>query len=69
MLTQRSSVNFGIYSCDWTRMNLKFKKLVLLAMQMNDTNQLVLKCSPKKIINLQLFANVNNYYILNYNNT
>jgi len=39
-------------------MDVKFKKLLLLAMRMNDANQIVLKVSPKKIINLQLFANV-----------
>lgn len=57
------SVNFGIYSCDWTMMNLKFKKIVLLAMQMNNATQLILRVSPKKIIDLQLFTNVNNINI------
>lgn len=43
-------------------MDLKFKKLLLLATQMNNANQFVLKLSPKKIISLQFFANVFIYY-------
>jgi len=39
-------------------MDLKFKKLLLLTMQMNDANQIIMKASMKKIINLQLFASV-----------
>ncbi|XP_026805373.1 odorant receptor 2a-like [Rhopalosiphum maidis] len=55
---QRELVNFSIYSCNWTEMNLKFKKLLLFTLRMNDANQMVIKASPKKIINLQLFANI-----------
>jgi len=51
-------VNTGIYSCDWTKMDVQFKKLLLLTMQMNNSNNLVIKASPKKFVNLQLFANV-----------
>lgn len=39
-------------------MNLKFKKLLLLTMQMNKANEIMMKASMKKIINLQLFASV-----------
>lgn len=39
-------------------MDLKFQKLILLAMYMNNANQLMIKASPKKIVNLQLFASV-----------
>lgn len=42
-------------------MTLKEKKLLLLAMQMNSANQLQIKASPKKLINLQLFASVSTY--------
>ncbi|KAF0706717.1 odorant receptor 46a-like, partial [Aphis craccivora] len=52
----RQLVNFGIYTCNWTKMDLKFKKLLLLTMQMNNANRMVIKASPKKVINLQLFA-------------
>lgn len=39
-------------------MDLKFKKLLLLTMQMNKANEIMMKASMKKIINLQLFASV-----------
>lgn len=52
------SVNFSIYACNWMKMDLKFKKLVLLTMRMNGVNQLMLRASPRKIINLQLFFSV-----------
>lgn len=39
-------------------MDLKFKKLVLLAMKMNNANHSVLRASPRKIIDLQLYNNV-----------
>ncbi|XP_026807464.1 odorant receptor 46a-like [Rhopalosiphum maidis] len=55
---QRELVNFSIYSCKWTKMDLKFKKLLLFTMRMNDANQMVIRASPKRIINLQLFANI-----------
>ncbi|CAH1736833.1 unnamed protein product [Aphis gossypii] len=55
---KRESVNYSIYSCNWTKMDLKFKKLLLLTMQMNDANRMVIKASPRKIINLQLFASI-----------
>lgn len=47
-------------------MDLKFKKLVLLTMEMNNANQSVIRASPKKIINLQLYNNVfiNDYITL-----
>ncbi|XP_025191437.1 uncharacterized protein LOC112591739 [Melanaphis sacchari] len=58
MNVKLQSVNTRIYSCDWTRMDVKFKKLLLLTMQMNNANNLMIKASPKKIVNLQLFANI-----------
>lgn len=39
-------------------MNLKTKKLLILAMGMNDANKLMIKTTPNKIINMQLFASV-----------
>jgi hypothetical protein len=39
-------------------MDLKFKKLLLLTMRMNDANNLMIKVSPKKVVNLQMFTNV-----------
>ncbi|XP_022176583.1 uncharacterized protein LOC111037989 [Myzus persicae] len=55
---KRESVNLGISSCNWLKMDLKFKRLLLLTMRINDANQITMKASTKKIVNLQLFANV-----------
>jgi len=55
---QKESVNFGIYSCDWTKMDLKFKKLLLVAMKINNADKLKIKSTPNKIVNLQLFSSV-----------
>jgi len=64
-MTQRESINLGIYSCNWTMTNLKLKKLLLLTMQINDANQVTMKVSMRKLVNLNLFANVSIYiYIL-----
>ncbi|CAI6349028.1 unnamed protein product [Macrosiphum euphorbiae] len=54
----RSTVNFGLYSCDWTDKDLKFKKTVLLAMSMNSANKQVMKLSPNSIVNLAMFSRV-----------
>lgn len=58
LLLQSESINYGLYSSNWIDMDLKHKKLILLTMRMNGVNQIILKASPKKIINLQLFVNV-----------
>lgn len=62
---QKQSVNFAIYSCDWTKMNLKFKKLLLFSMQTNHVNKILLKASPRKTVDLQLFLNVLRILYLN----
>lgn len=59
---QKESVNFGIYSCNWTKMDIEFKKLLLLTMQMNDSNRILLKFSPKMAIGTTLFSNVKNHF-------
>ncbi|XP_015367764.1 PREDICTED: odorant receptor 22c-like [Diuraphis noxia] len=56
----RSTVNFGLYSCDWTNKDLKFKKTVLLAMSMNSAHKKVMKLSPNSIVNLEMFSRVMN---------
>ncbi|KAL5233318.1 hypothetical protein ACI65C_000728 [Semiaphis heraclei] len=54
---ERESVNFAIYSCDWMKMNIKFRTLLILTMRMNDANNLMIRASPKKVVNSQMFAN------------
>lgn len=61
---QRESVTFGIYSCEWTKMDLNFRKTVLLAMRMNDVNQLAIQFSPTKVVNVQMCSGVNISHIL-----
>ncbi|XP_026811158.1 LOW QUALITY PROTEIN: uncharacterized protein LOC113552482 [Rhopalosiphum maidis] len=58
--TEKSAVNFGLYSSNWTTLDLKFKKTLLLAMTMNSAHRRVMKVSPTSIINLEMFANVMN---------
>ncbi|XP_060842262.1 odorant receptor 2a-like [Rhopalosiphum padi] len=55
---KKESVTYGMYSCDWTSMDLKFKKLLLLSMRMNDADKLMIKATPTKIINLEFFVKV-----------
>ncbi|CAH1710664.1 unnamed protein product [Aphis gossypii] len=55
---KKASVSYGMYSCNWTSMDLKFKKLLLLSMQMNDADKLMIKATPTRIINLELFVKV-----------
>lgn len=52
-------------------MDMKFKKLLLLFMRMNYANQIKIKATPSKVINLQFFYNVMNliheqYYEIKY---
>ncbi|XP_050442529.1 uncharacterized protein LOC126846780 isoform X2 [Adelges cooleyi] len=54
----RDGLNFGLYSCNWTAMDMRFRKLLLLAMAMNNANQLNIRATPTKIIDLKLFLNV-----------
>lgn len=52
-----------MYSCNWVDMNLKFKKLLQLVMSINNADKFIINITPKKIVNLQLFANVNIQYL------
>ncbi|XP_060873805.1 uncharacterized protein LOC132947516, partial [Metopolophium dirhodum] len=55
---QKDSIIFALYSSNWTEMNMKCKKLVLLTMKINNANQKKLKFTRTKIVNLELFYNV-----------
>ncbi|XP_050441407.1 uncharacterized protein LOC126846202 [Adelges cooleyi] len=54
----RDGLNFGLYSCNWTAMDMRFRKLLLLAMAMNNANQLKIRATPTKVIDLKLFLSV-----------
>ncbi|XP_050429329.1 uncharacterized protein LOC126838719 isoform X1 [Adelges cooleyi] len=49
---KKSRVNFGLYSCDWTAADIPFKKNVLMAMQINNANELKIKVTPTIAINM-----------------
>ncbi|XP_050054942.1 odorant receptor 46a-like [Aphis gossypii] len=56
----RSTVNFGLYSSNWTDKDLQFKKTLLLAMTINSAHKLKMKVSPNSIVNLEMFTRVMN---------
>eukprot|EP00102_Acyrthosiphon_pisum_P025302 XP_016662512.1 PREDICTED: odorant receptor 22b-like [Acyrthosiphon pisum] len=58
--TEKCNMNFGLYSSNWTAMDLKFKKTLLFAMNTNSSHRRVMKVTPMSIINLEMFANVMN---------
>jgi len=65
MLTsfQNDEINFALYSCNWTEMSIKFKKLLLLTMHINNANNFKLNVSTNIIVNLQLYTSVCTLYI------
>ncbi|CAI6373144.1 unnamed protein product [Macrosiphum euphorbiae] len=52
---QKDSVIFALYSSNWTEMDMKCKKLILLTMKLNNANQKKLKFTRTKIVNLEMF--------------
>ncbi|CAI6373122.1 unnamed protein product [Macrosiphum euphorbiae] len=52
---QKDSVIFALYSSNWTEMDMKCKKLILLTMTLNNANQKKLKFTRTKIVNLEMF--------------
>ncbi|XP_050439259.1 uncharacterized protein LOC126844863 [Adelges cooleyi] len=55
---KRDCINFGLYSSDWTSMDIRFKKLLLLAMQVNSATSTEIQATPNKLMNLELFLSV-----------
>lgn len=51
-------VNLGLFSSNWTEMDLRFKKTMLLAMIMNSCHKRIMKMTPTSIINLEMFGRV-----------
>ncbi|XP_015367779.1 PREDICTED: odorant receptor 46a, isoform B-like [Diuraphis noxia] len=56
----KSTVNFGLYSSNWTEMDLKFKKTLLMAMILNSSHKRVMKVSPNSFVNLEMFTRLMN---------
>jgi len=51
-------MNFALYSGDWSGKSLKYKKMILYAMQMNSTDKMKLQVTKTRIVNLELFTSV-----------
>ncbi|XP_050520079.1 bumetanide-sensitive sodium-(potassium)-chloride cotransporter-like isoform X2 [Daktulosphaira vitifoliae] len=58
---QESSMNFAMYSCNWTNKDINFKKSLLLAMNMNNAHNIAIKVTPTKYVNLELFSRIQSY--------
>lgn len=58
LLFQQDTMNFALYSSNWTAMSINYKKMLLFTMRMNDAEKLKLKISLRKIVNLEMFASV-----------
>jgi len=57
-------MNFALYSSNWTDLSIKFKKLLLLIMRMNNAENLKMKISMKRMVNMEMFADVRTIIIL-----
>lgn len=56
-------MSFAMYSSNWTQMDMKFKRLFLLAMKMQNANGLNMKITNKLTIDLELCARVSATHI------
>ncbi|KAL5239261.1 hypothetical protein ACI65C_006671 [Semiaphis heraclei] len=52
---QRDSIIFALYSSNWTEMDMKCKKFILLSMKLINANNKDLKFTRTKIVNLEMF--------------
>lgn len=58
VFTQSDLIVLGLYSSNWTDMNIKSKKLILCSMLMNNAYQQKLKFTSSKVVNLAMFTHV-----------
>ncbi|KAL5239809.1 hypothetical protein ACI65C_007219, partial [Semiaphis heraclei] len=52
---QKDSIIFALYSSNWSEMNMKCKKLILLTMKMNNANHKKFKFTTTRVVNLEMF--------------
>jgi len=57
-------MNFALYSSNWTGMSIKFKKLLLFTMRMNDAENLKMKITKNRMVNMEMFVDVRTIIIL-----
>ncbi|XP_050522621.1 uncharacterized protein LOC126895136 isoform X2 [Daktulosphaira vitifoliae] len=55
---KRDSINFGIYSSNWMTSSTRMKKTLLQVMMINNANNLKIKATPEKMINLKFFLSM-----------
>ncbi|XP_060834790.1 uncharacterized protein LOC132917852 [Rhopalosiphum padi] len=63
---QKESMNFALYSSNWTDMNIKFKKLLLFTMRVNNAENLKMKISINRIVNMEMFSDVRTIIVIKY---
>ncbi|XP_050536771.1 uncharacterized protein LOC126902973 [Daktulosphaira vitifoliae] len=55
---EKDGINFALYSCNWTSMNMKFKKILLLSMCVNNAEKTRINITHQKSMNVELFGGV-----------
>ncbi|XP_050057584.1 odorant receptor 46a-like [Aphis gossypii] len=55
---QKDSINFALYSNDWTQSNTQHKHLLLHAMRMNNAENLRLHVTQNRIVNFKMFTSI-----------
>ncbi|XP_060876259.1 odorant receptor 46a-like [Metopolophium dirhodum] len=70
---KKDSIIFALYSSNWTNMDLKSKKMILFNLTINNANQLKMKFTNTKIVNLEMFSHTMRFcysifsMLINYN--
>ncbi|XP_015376771.1 PREDICTED: uncharacterized protein LOC107171052, partial [Diuraphis noxia] len=59
IIEKKDSIIFALYSSNWTEMDIKCKKLILLAMEINSASRVKLQITNTKIVNLEMFTQNN----------
>ncbi|VVC28590.1 Olfactory receptor, insect [Cinara cedri] len=54
---KKDSIILALYSSNWIDMDIRNKRLILLAMKTNNSNQLKMKFTYTKIVNLEMYSN------------
>ncbi|XP_050520917.1 uncharacterized protein LOC126894158 isoform X2 [Daktulosphaira vitifoliae] len=57
---QKNAMTFAMYSSNWTNKDIKFKKSLLMAMNMNEANFIVMRVTPTQYLNFEMFSRVMN---------
>ncbi|CAI6344534.1 unnamed protein product [Macrosiphum euphorbiae] len=52
---KKDAISFALYSSNWTEMKMKYKKLILLTMRMNDAHQKKFHYTMTRTINIEIF--------------